>query len=82
LRQLEQSVLTAHPFADVLGRILCLHGGGGNVGQPRLERLAAEVLFQGGGHGGLVLNHHLFQRAELLLAPVDAAGAAAREGIA
>src|SRR5690606_18971115 len=67
------------PLPDALP-IFRLGGGAGDVGQPRLEGLAAEVFLERGGDGRLVLHHQPFQRLQLLLAPGDVAGAAAGEG--
>ena len=46
LRELQQPVLALGPLADVLRGVGGLAGGAGDVGQPRLERLAAEILLR------------------------------------
>jgi hypothetical protein len=75
-------VLSPRPLADVLGGVFGLACGAGDIRQPRLERFAAQILFQRGGDGGFVLNHQLFQRLQLQLAPVHAAGATSGKGFA
>ncbi len=82
LRELQTPVLALAPLADVLRRDVGFASRAGDIGQPRLEGLAPEVLRERVGDGGLVVDEHPLEVFQLLLAPRDVPGAARGEGLA